>query len=197
MIHDNGNEFTGIEFQELLQSYGINSKPTTVKNPQANSIVERSHLVISNQLRTFKLDNEQPTSSNFKQIANDLLQATAWALRSTIHSTLQRTPGQLIFQRDMILQIATTTDWDLLRRRKRHLTQKANNRENNSRVDHEYKVYDQVLIRLSKSETGSKLNQPTEGPYRILLVHPNGNLTIQRGAYRGRINIRRLQPYFA
>ena len=28
--HDNGKEFLGIEFQELLESYGIKSKPTTV-----------------------------------------------------------------------------------------------------------------------------------------------------------------------
>lgn len=102
-IHDNGGEFTGIEFLEPLQSYGINSKPTTVKNPQANSIVERSHLVISNQLRTFDLQHESLSTTNFKQMENDLLQATAWAIRSTIHSTLQRTPGQLIFQRDMVL----------------------------------------------------------------------------------------------
>lgn len=44
---------------------------------------------------------------------------------------------------------------------------------------------------------GSKLNQPTEGHYRVLLVHPNGTLTIQRGSYQERINIRHLQPYYA
>ena len=38
--HDNGNEFLGIGFQELLISYGIISKPTTVKNPTANAIVQ-------------------------------------------------------------------------------------------------------------------------------------------------------------
>jgi Integrase zinc binding domain len=30
---DNGNEFLGKEFQELLQSYGVKSVATTVKNP--------------------------------------------------------------------------------------------------------------------------------------------------------------------
>ena len=39
-VHDNGNEFMGIKFQELLLSYGIKPKPTTVKNSQANAIVE-------------------------------------------------------------------------------------------------------------------------------------------------------------
>ena len=40
-VHDNGKEFMGIEFQEMLLSYGVKAKPTTVKNPQANAIVER------------------------------------------------------------------------------------------------------------------------------------------------------------
>jgi hypothetical protein len=39
-VHDNGNKFMGIKFQELLLSYGIKPKPTTVKKPQANAIVE-------------------------------------------------------------------------------------------------------------------------------------------------------------
>ena len=80
VIHDNGNEFTGLEFQELLQSYGIISKSTTVKNPQANSIVERSHMVITNQLRTFDISKENPTVQNLQSIANDLLQAAAWGV---------------------------------------------------------------------------------------------------------------------
>ena len=32
-IHDNGGEFIGSGFQELLDSCGVKAKPTTVKNP--------------------------------------------------------------------------------------------------------------------------------------------------------------------
>ncbi len=39
VVYNNGSEFIGWEFQELLDSYGITAVPTTVKNPQANSIV--------------------------------------------------------------------------------------------------------------------------------------------------------------
>eukprot|EP00978_Attheya_sp_CCMP212_P001210 scaffold2532_cov42-Attheya_sp.AAC.2 len=39
-IHDNGGEFTGEHFQLRLQMNGIKDVPTTVKNPQANSICE-------------------------------------------------------------------------------------------------------------------------------------------------------------
>ena len=51
VIHDLGAEFTGEEFQELLQSYGIKSKPITAKNPQANSICERVHMELLNDVR--------------------------------------------------------------------------------------------------------------------------------------------------
>ena len=56
-VHDNGSEFVGIdcEFQELLQSYGVKSKLTTVRNPQANGILERTHEVIGNILRSTRL----------------------------------------------------------------------------------------------------------------------------------------------
>ena len=51
-IHDNGGEFIGHEFQMLLDQAGIKSKPTTVKNPQANSICERMHKTVADMLRT-------------------------------------------------------------------------------------------------------------------------------------------------
>ena len=50
--HNNGNEFMGEEFQTLLASYDIKAKPTTVKNPIAQSLVERLHLSIGDYLRT-------------------------------------------------------------------------------------------------------------------------------------------------
>ena len=50
--HDNGLEFIGKEFQELLASYDIQSKPTTVKNPTAQALVERLHLTLGDHLRT-------------------------------------------------------------------------------------------------------------------------------------------------
>ena len=59
VIYDSGGEFAGLEFQELLHSCGIKKKPITVKNPQANSIIENVHLTMADMLRAespFKLD---------------------------------------------------------------------------------------------------------------------------------------------
>ena len=35
----------------LVHDYGIKRKPITVRNPQANAIVERIHQVIANMVR--------------------------------------------------------------------------------------------------------------------------------------------------
>ncbi len=48
-LHDNRTAFVSTKFQELLlQSYQIRSEFTTVKNPQANGILECMHQVIGN-----------------------------------------------------------------------------------------------------------------------------------------------------
>ncbi len=39
IIYDNGSEFK-LHFEALCDSYGIKHKPTSVKNPQANAILE-------------------------------------------------------------------------------------------------------------------------------------------------------------
>ena len=46
IIYDNGSKFK-LHFKALCDSYGITSKPTSVKNPQANAILEQLHQVIS------------------------------------------------------------------------------------------------------------------------------------------------------
>ena len=43
VIFDRGNEFMGKDFRDMLTDYGIQKKPITVRNPQANAIIERVH----------------------------------------------------------------------------------------------------------------------------------------------------------
>ena len=44
IIYDIGSEFK-LNFKALCDSYGIKRKPTSVKNPQANAILEHVHQV--------------------------------------------------------------------------------------------------------------------------------------------------------
>jgi hypothetical protein len=189
IIYDNGGEFIGPEFQSLIRDeYHIKCKPISVKNPQANAIIERVHQVIGNMIRTFELqdiDEDDPFEG--------ILSAVAWAIRSTYHTTLQATPGQLVFGRDMILNVSHIADWHKIKTNKQNKINKNNRRENEKRIKHDYAVNEQVLIH-NDSRT-PKLMTPTQGPYKISRVHTNGTVTIERGAITERLNIRRLQPY--
>ena len=105
----------------LVNDYGIKRKPITVRNPQANAIVERIHQVIANMIRTFELesnylDEEDPWKG--------ILSATTFAVRSTYHTTLKKTPGQLVFGRDMIFNIQHIANWEYIRQNKQKLIEK-------------------------------------------------------------------------
>ena len=66
-------------------------------------------------LRTHKLeDKELDPHKPFKMY----LSSVAWAIRSTYHTTLDATPGQVVFGRDMILPIQHKAEWALIRQRK-------------------------------------------------------------------------------
>ena len=43
VVHDQGSEFMGTPFQDILCRAGIKSVPTTSRNPQGNSVIEAVH----------------------------------------------------------------------------------------------------------------------------------------------------------
>jgi hypothetical protein len=55
IIYNNGSEFK-LNFEYLCKTYGIKCKPTAVKNPQANAILESLHQVLGQMLHSSKLD---------------------------------------------------------------------------------------------------------------------------------------------
>ena len=190
VTYDMGSEFIGKDFQKLIkEDYGIKGKPITVRNPQANAIVERVHQVIGNIIRTFELetnylDEEDPWKG--------ILSATAFAVRSTFHTTLQQSPGQLVFGRDMIFNIKHTANWDIIRQRKQKLINKNNKNENAKRLKHTYNIGDKVLI---KRGTENKYESPYKGPHDILQVNDNGTVRIMVNSVTDTYNIRNLVPF--
>jgi transposase InsO family protein len=111
-----GSEFIGKDFKKMIkEDYGVKAKPITVRNPQANAIVERVHQVIGNIIRTFELESTYLDETDLRK---GILSATAFAVRLTFHTTLQSTPGQLVFGRDMIFNIKHTASWEYIKQRK-------------------------------------------------------------------------------
>ena len=171
---DRDSEFIGKDFQNMIKNdYGIKAKPITVRNPQANAIVERVHQVIGNIIRTFELeDNYLDEEDPWKGI----LSATAFAIRSTYHTTLQKLPGQLVFRRDMIFNIKHKANWNYIRQRKQDIINQNNERENAKRIEHTYKEGDQVLLARGNE---FKYESPYTGPHAILKVNDNGTVRLK------------------
>jgi hypothetical protein len=96
-----------------------NQLQVTTNMTQANAIIERVHKVVNDMLRSFDLENNHENLEEQEDNQFDyFLQSTAWAIRSTYHTTLQATPCQLVFGRDMIHNIAFRANWDQIQKRK-------------------------------------------------------------------------------
>ena len=79
---------------------GLKRKPTSIKNPQANAILEHVHQTIIEMICTAEIDMAYTVSE--REIA-DFLTNAAWAICSTYHMVLKASPGAAIFGRDMLL----------------------------------------------------------------------------------------------
>src|SRR5210317_1943070 len=187
---DRGSEFIGKDFQQMIkEDYGIKPKPITVRNPQANAIVERVHQVIGNIICTFELeDNYLDKTDPWKGI----LSATAFAVRSTFHTTLRKTSGQLVFGRDMILNVKHEADWEYIRQRKQKLINQNNQNKNAKQIPHVYNVADKLLL---ARRNKNKYKAPYDGPFTILRVFDNGTVCLKVKNVVDTYNIRRLEPY--
>ena len=191
IIYDNGSEFK-LHFEALCDSYGIKRKPTSVKNPQANAILERVHQVLMSMLRTAEIDMANSVAPSD---IDAFLTNIVWAIRSTYHTVLKASPGAAIFGRDMLFDIPFLADWNKIGDYRQHQTDLNTERENKSRIDYDYKVGDKVLVRkdgiLRKTE--SRYNSD---PWTITTVHTNGTIRVQRRSKSERLNIRRVIPFF-
>ena len=202
IIADRGSEFTAEFFRSTVENdYGIQLRFITTANPQANAVVERIHQVIGNMIRTIGLESVYLLPPPHDPFAG-VIAAISYAIRSLWHTTNQATPGQLVFGRDMALNIRHIANWNYMQQRRQRTALRNNERENKRRVPHHYAVGDEVLkIKGNPAGKGIKptLEMSFEGPHRVTRVHDNGTVTIRRtvrgGARYERINIRRIKPY--
>ena len=144
-------------------------------------------------LRTMVNDNEPVNVMHAWELVDLVIARVQHALRTTVHQTLNISPGALVFHRDMLLALPIPADFEQLREKRKALIDRNSARENLRRRFKDYEVGDEVLI---LTERKSKLKPRATGPYTVAQVHTNGTLTIEldNNLYQ-RINIRRLRPY--
>lgn len=189
VIFDQGGEFDNQWFYTLLKKWHINPAMISVKNPQANAIVERLHKIMGDMLRV-QLATEYKGDDPIK----DMLSSAAFGVRATVHGTTMYTPAQLIFGRDMILRAGMEADLELVRQRRIAAATKNNEKENKRRIAYNYQPGDKVLILTTGLDPKLKLH---EGPFPVVRFNKaNGILHIRRKNYEEPIHIRRVRPYF-
>ena len=195
-VHDNGTEFTGGDFQRILTLNGIKDVATTSKNPQANAVCERMHQTVTNILRPLLHAHFPQNVQAATDIIDTALATASHASRSSIHRTLNISPGALVFHRDMFLDIPLIADLATIRNQRQVLIDENLRRQNLKRRTYDYQVGQRVLV-LNSAIHPAKLDPTsTEGPYEIIQVHTNGTVTLRKNAFvTERINIRRLRPY--
>jgi hypothetical protein len=190
LIYDNESEFK-LPFEYLCESYGITRKPTTVKNPQANGILERVHQVLGQMLCTAELDTANSVTPNDIDV---FLDNAAWSICSTYHMVLKPSPGAAIFECDMLFDIPFVADWHKNGEQRQSLTDCGNQRKNTKPIDYDYKVGDKVLLInegiLRKAEFAY-----SKEPWTITTVHTNGIIRIQHRTRMEQLSIQRVQPF--
>jgi hypothetical protein len=149
-------------------------------------------LTLNDSLRTAEIDGGELDE---KDPWGPFLSSAAYAIRSTFHTTLKATPGKLVFGRDMVLPIKFIADWGAIEQHHQKEMGRNNRRENASRINHDYKVGDKVLLK-KQGKHLRKLEAPRIGPHTVTAVYTNGTLRIQKGKVNERVKIPRLFPYF-
>jgi hypothetical protein len=175
---------------EPYSSEAVKRKPTKIKNPQANAILERFHQVLAQMLHTSKLNMAKTITPDDVDV---FLDNAAWAIHSTYHTVLKASPGVAVFGRNMLFNILFISNWNKIGDYRQRQTNFNTARKNSKQVDYYYKVGDKVL--LTQEGILRKAESPfSKKPWTITAVHTNGTIRIQCGTQSERLNIWRVTP---
>ena len=134
---------------------------------QLHAIVEDAHQMLRNSIRNVKLQDNPYLDS--VDPWSGILAAASFAMCSIYHTTLCVMPGQLIFGRDMILNMQYLADWTAIKACKQQLICKNNFNENSKHISHQYKVGEKVML---ENHCANKHEQLYKGPYLLHTLIP-------------------------
>ena len=164
-----------------------------VKNPQANAICERVHHTVVDILRVFVHVNPPQANARATQLMDNALSTCMHASRCAVNAALQASPGSLIFNRDMLVDLPLTSNLLALQQLRQQGINKALLRDNAKRKEHTFKLNDKVWM---QEPDPDKLQPRKAGPFTIAQVHDNGTVKIQKTpSVVETVNIQKLTPY--
>ena len=102
-VHNNGMEFTGFDFQNLLHRYGVKDIQTNIRTPQANGICEKMHQTVGEILRIILHTNPPQNENDSIQVIDNALATCMHATRCAVNAAMQTSPEALVYRWDMLM----------------------------------------------------------------------------------------------
>jgi hypothetical protein len=93
-----------------------------------------------------------------------------------------------VFGRDRALPITFMAEWGEIEQQCQKEMAPSNRTENSSRINHDYKEGDKVLLK-NPGKHLRKLEAPKTGPHTVITIYTNGTLLIQKGMVNERANM--------
>ena len=96
---------------------GLKKCSSNAWNPQSNTILERIHQGLVDELVTFNLEGthiDEDTEDSF----DEYLTAVLYAIRSSYYQSHEHSPVQLVFGSDMFSPVSPDIDWNTIRANK-------------------------------------------------------------------------------
>ncbi|GFV97028.1 retrovirus-related Pol polyprotein from transposon 412 [Trichonephila clavipes] len=205
LISDNGPQFISDVFEHLSHRLDIKHMKTVTYRPQAN-ITERVNRNLVQMIASFIEENHE----NWDQFLHEF----AFALRTAVNETTNKTPAELFLGRKIITPfsklINVTEDtkyvgrnierlFDEARQNMRNKHKSWEKYYNRRRRDVHIKVNDLVLIQThflsaaGRKQVG-KFMPKFEGPYKVLEINGN-NLVIWKNGRNITVNIDQVRVY--
>lgn len=180
ILTDNAATFTSIIFKDTLAAYRITQRFATPGHSQSNSVVERAIQTLQDRLASATLDPDNQSDWD------DLLPAITYSINTSLHSTTNFTPYELMFGREAPLRSDHATNSseprDLYARLiKSHLSsahklarintqrrlEDSEERYAATHTDREFAIGDKVMARNAGKRDDTKTGVRFVGPYEI------------------------------
>lgn len=117
------------------------------------------------------------------------IEYTAFAVRASYHNILNASPGQLLFEQDMISRQLHAANWSYLSKRRFEAILTYDARENSTRLEHFLSL--RCWSHASAStKFRAKRHAVANGPYSISNVDNNEMVKIDKGASTKQVSIR-------
>jgi hypothetical protein len=121
MLWSVGGEFAGCAFQRTLNGLHVRCHPISAKNPQANSVCERTHQTIGHSLRALSALHRPAGTQDAPQLVDSAVANAVHATRAAVHSSLNAAPDGLAFGRAVALDTPLIADLLLIQEQRQHL----------------------------------------------------------------------------